>query len=50
MMNWKTNWNVYQSDKDYTGKETMVLGTFELIMWLMFAKQKYIVTINRRKA
>lgn len=42
-------WNVYQSDKDYRNKKTMVLGTFELLWWLVFGHKQYIVTINKRK-
>ena len=42
-------WSIYQSDKDYTNKVKTVLGTFELIVWLMFGKKSYIVAINRMK-
>ena len=42
-------WSIYQSDKDYTNKKKVVLGTFELLVWLMFGKKSYIVAINRMK-
>lgn len=42
-------WSVYQSDKDYTNKQRTVLGTFELVLWLLFASKQYTVTVNKMK-
>jgi len=42
-------WSVYQSNKEHEDRERMVLGTFELLVWLLFGSPKYIVTINRMK-
>ena len=43
-------WNIYMSDKDYENKASMVLGTGELLVWLIFGTKQYIVTINRRRS